>query len=832
MMHDRHHEVLIQSMKQEFRLNTQFILAAVICLTLAASQTFADGPFVSAFDRFARHRDIDSAVGGRLLLSELSCAACHSTDVQELQPKGGPNLDGVGNRVQVEWLRNFLHSPPTTKPGTTMPDVLGSLPVKRKKQAIDALTAFLSSLRQPYPELKANGATPVPLEFWKHGQAEHGRTLYHQIGCVACHEPDRDYEVVKIKPSPIDQLLEQLDPDEIAEMGLTSAARRVNSVPHGDLPAKYTDRSLTFFLLNPQKVRPAGRMPDFRLDAVAAADIAAYLLQDADIDVATHNRKPSRSGDAAIDNSDLVKQGRKLFAELRCTNCHVVAGLKPTGPAKPLSILQTNTGTACIDAPKGNQPHFELDDFARNSVVAALTAMQDRTELNAADSLTLRMLQLNCHACHERNKQGGVGRFRKPYFETIGHVDIGDEGRLPPPLTGVGQKLKVPWMRNVFNGKAAVRPHMHFRMPQFPDSATRDLPALFVQTDGSAQQPSEESVFPAGNNSEMIEAGRHLMDVGCVQCHSFKGHALPGTVGIDLDGIADRVNPGWFQDFLLNPAGLKERTRMPTFFPNGQSQNKELLGGDPGKQIAAMWAYLRDLNKQPLPAKIIHARNQNYELTPTDRPMVLRTFMQAAGTHAIAVGFPQKVHFAFDAEQISLAQVWRGRFLDAEGTWFVRFAPPADPISEEHTRLSIGVPFATLTSDLQPWPTNAETAGYGFGGYRLNKDGVPTFLYHIHQLDVEDRIQPSDDGGLIRRIVLRKRAGAPEAVDQLYFRPHFGKALTLKGPGAYSNNDGMMVAVTRRTGPVGELRSGDAGTEWLVPVEVNSELQIEVRYSW
>ena len=75
--------------------------------------------------------------------------------------------------------------------------------------------------------------------------------------------------------------------------------------------------------------------------------------------------------------------------------------------------------------------------------------------------------------------------------------------------------------------------------------------------------------------------------------------------------------------------------------------------------------------------------------------------MQSAGTHAIAVGFPQKVHFAFDAEQISLAQAWRGRFLDAEGTWFVRHAPPADPIGEAHTRLPGSVPFATLAGPLQ-----------------------------------------------------------------------------------------------------------------------------------
>ena len=798
----------------------------IACLALPTNRTFADGPFVAAFDRFARHGDIESTTGGRLLLSELSCTACHSTDVQELQPKGGPNLDGVGNRVRLEWLKKLLDSPQNAKLGTTMPDVLASLPVEQKEKAVDALSSFLLSLRQSYPELKANGATPVPLEFWKHGRVDRGRTLYHQIGCVACHDPDGEYEVVTIKPSPIDQLLEQLDPDELAEMGLTSAARRVRSVPHGDLSAKYTDKSLTFFLLNPGKARPSGRMPDFQLDAVDAAHVSAYLLQ------TPKNNEAAGNSDSADVDSELVSQGRKLFVELGCVNCHSVTGLLPTQKSKPLAGLQTDTDASCFDSPQRDRPHYELDESARETVVAAITELQLPTSLDAAETLKFRMLQLNCHACHERNKQGGVGRFRRPYFETIGHVDIGDEGRLPPSLTAVGQKLKTPWMKKVLEGRGEIRLHMPVRMPVFPKPAIEELPTLIAQADGRSEEAAAQTVFPGTSGTEMMQAGRQLMDVGCVQCHAFKGQALPGTVGVDLEGVTNRVNPEWFYKFLLNPATLKARTRMPTFFPNGTSQNKVLLGGNPGEQIAAMWAYLSELDKQQLPEKIIHARNQNYELTPTDRPIVLRTFMQFAGTHAIAVGFPQKVHFAFDAEQISLAQAWHGRFLDAEGTWFVRFAPPADPIGEEHTRLPGGVPFAALASPVEPWPTDAETAGYRFGGYRLDKDGVPTFLYHFHQFDVEDRIRPSGDGGLVRQFVLRKRTGTPDAAGPLYFRPHFGKALTLRQPGTYSNNDGVTVELILRSVPAGKLRNSDAGTEWLTPLKVNSELQIEVRYLW
>ncbi len=172
------------------------------------------------------------------------------------------------------------------------------------------------------------------------------------------------------------------------------------------------------------------------------------------------------------------------------------------------------------------------------------------------------------------------------------------------------------------------------------------------------------------------------MNIGCVECHQFRGETLPGTVGIELQGVAGRVHPNWFQEFLHDPASLKPRTRMPTFFPNGKSQNPDVLNGDTERQIAAMWSYLKAIDKLELPEKIKQARSQDYEMVPKDRPLILRTFMDKAGMHAIAVGFPQRVHFAFDAEKCSRAQAWGGRFLDAQGTWFERFAPPADPLGD------------------------------------------------------------------------------------------------------------------------------------------------------
>lgn len=812
-------------------------LCQVVCVIIVLSgRSYAQSdaaPFIAGFERFARHHEISQQVAGRLLLTELSCTACHTSKSDDLKPKLGPQLDGAGNRLGHEWIARFLAAPQKEKPGTTMPDVLASFPDAGRGAAARALAVFLSSLHEPFPEIKGTGARGVPHEFWKHGDAEQGRRLYHQVGCVACHEADDDYETVETKASPLDQLLEQLDEDELKELGLSATSRRIPSVPHGNLADKYSPQSLTFFLLDPHKTRTGGRMPNLKLGVVEAADIAGWLLRGSKA-VVNPSEKVQAYGE------DVIATGRRLFGELGCSNCHSAKGIAPAKMAKPLAELNLATPRSCVGAPRSGLPHFPLDDFQIEMLKSALT--DGRT--NASDSrktlpgqqLDAQMLKMNCLACHEREGKGGVGRYRRPYFETVGHIDIGDEGRLPPPLTGVGNKLQSNWLTRVLKGTGDVRSHMRIRMPLFPADQASALPALLKEADqDSKKAASEKDVF--GDVSKLAEDGRLLLDTGCVQCHPLRGDALPGVVGIDLEGIASRVQPQWFHDFLLNPGKLKPRTRMPTFFPNGKSQNAAILKGDTERQISAMWAYLKNAGKLELPPKIQKARSQSYELIPKDRPIVLRTFMDEAGTHAIAVGFSERVHFAFDAEHVRLAAAWRGRFLDAQGTWFVRFAPPADPLGDEKVGLPPGVPFVLLKEvhdeddDLSFPDFDAKKAGYRFLGYRLDKSGVPTFLYRYSRFDIEDRIKPGADRTLVRQLTLIDRTPEKPAAS-LWFRGHFGKSLKYDRPFAYTNDAGVSMAIPAGLKHAGELEAREDGTHWIVPVKVERKKMIEVRYQW
>ena len=108
--------------------------------------------------------------------------------------------------------------------------------------------------------------------------------------------------------------------------------------------------------------------------------------------------------------------------------------------------------------------------------------------------------------------------------------------------------------------------------------------------------------------------------------------------------------------------------------------------------------------------------------------MLLRTFMEGVGTHAIAVGYPEGVHAAFDALKIRFFLVWRGRFLDAESTWADCYTPFTPALSSDQIDLGDGMPIARLRTPQSPWPqVTGSEADYRMGGYRIGGDEARFF---------------------------------------------------------------------------------------------------------
>jgi cytochrome c2 len=751
--------------------------------------------------------------------------------------------------------------------------MLDSIPANEQPAVASALGAYLMSQRAPLKEPKASGANPVPLGFADRGDQVNGRKLFHSIGCVACHQPAEDFEPSVSGGAMVQQMLEETQPEELRRLGYSpSALRHTASVPLPQLSEKYSQRSLTYFLLDPLHTRPSGRMPSFGLKPVEAADIAAWLMVQS-IGNLSAPTKPNTPRNSTFDRN-AVEQGRRWFSELRCVNCHSLGKPIPVANIRPISKQMLRSATSCLDLLPDNQaqgeqaqigsqnqttktskatrrikrgqPIFRIDSQQVAAIEAALSATPP---VGSDTDPQAEMLKANCYACHERNQMGGLDLVRRNYFQNSASVDLGDEGRLPPDLTGVGSKLKLAWLEKVLGNGAAVRPYLTIRMPRYAPQTVKQLPTKLVHTDTQGKGVGRANdAFGQSDQSQLGLAGRQLAGIGCAQCHHFRGHFLPGVLGMDLEGVTERINPDWLREFLTNPASLKPRTRMPNFFPNGQSLSTEVLGGKVELQVAALIAYIKDLSNQPLPDTVEQARAASYELIPAERPIVLRTFMPMAGMQAIAVGMNSGIHYAFDSESLTLAQVWRGRFLDAQGTWFDRFAPPLSPLSADQIAIGNSPTLAMLPSLAAGWPKRPSDDAK-FHGYRLDDLGQPILMYGIGACRVEERMAASaaaGDLGLLRSFEIRAVDPAHPQTGLLWLRAHSGKQLTELSssqiPGAtkaFTSNTGLTVALisqmasdTSELNSTGSLRPSAEGQEWLVPINTQSDWAVQLLYLW
>jgi hypothetical protein len=258
--------------------------------------------------------------------------------------------------------------------------------------------------------------------------------------------------------------------------------------------------------------------------------------------------------------------------------------------------------------------------------------------------------------------------------------------------------------------------------------------------------------------------GRDLMGVtgvGCVTCHGLKDERALGPPSIDLTHTVERLQPGYFKELLLDPQGTTPGTLMPPLFMNRKKADEE---------VEQLWVYLKELDQRRLPDGLL--REGEYELKPSESgtPILIRTFLEGAGFQAVAVGYPEGLHVAFDALEMRWALAWKGRFLDAMSTWDERHATPAKPLGEELVELPAGIPFAMLLKPDDEWPVETgESAGYVFRGYRIGDDGVPVFLYDYVGMQIEDRLAPDESGEkLVRKITIR-------GMGDLYFEGLNGK---------------------------------------------------------
>jgi mono/diheme cytochrome c family protein len=506
----------------------------------------------------------------------------------------------------------------------------------------------------------------------------------------------------------------------------------------------------------------------------------------------------------------LVEKGRELFTAKRCATCHEgVPGQKPL-EFKPLAQLKSAGG--CLS---GKPANFSLSAGQVDAMSAAIRELAALPKPTPAQRIQRTMTALHCYACHERDRRGGPTTATDPFFVTTGD-DMGDEGRIAPHLNGVGAKLRPQWLQTVLSSGTKVRPYMATRMPVFGAANLGPIVEDFEKADAAAAGPATT------RDPDLVKAGRLLTGtkgMSCVTCHMFQNHKSLGIPGMDLVHMAQRLRRDWFSKYLLDPPSLRPGTRMPTYWPDGKSVRKDILEGNTERQIEALWQYLSEGGKAQIPVGI---GPQPIPLVPVDEVLIYRNFIQGAGTRAIAVGHPEKVHLAFDALQMRPALFWRGDFMDASKHWVDRGGGYQSPSGEDVVTLTDGAPFAVLADAASPWPKAAgRPEGYQFGGYELDKKRRPTFEYAFDKVQVRDFFEPVEGKTpTFKRTIIVHSKESPAG---LWYRAATGKRIEEKG-GEFVVDNGLRLRIEGA-----RIR----GSELLLPVELkDGSRTILVTYSW
>ncbi|HEX8522514.1 MAG TPA: c-type cytochrome [Tepidisphaeraceae bacterium] len=505
---------------------------------------------------------------GRNVFGALRCIRCHGSSSLKLETampelsQDAPDLSKVGLRLKRPWMAAWIANPRKFNPRAEMPRMLASASPDAIPQEAADIASYLAQVDGAAPSVPTPAAA-------NEAQMVEGARLYGNLGCLACHTP----------------------PD----FGGTDAVTPAR-IPHKHIRAKYNLPALVEFLKKPEAHFQWIRMPNFHLSDEEAAALGQYLYY-----TCSEESAQAPAGDPV--------RGKQLFMSSGCLNCHTAEGMQNSSKTPALADLKKQNLGGCLakdTSHRGQAPDFGLDAGDRAALAAFLAGDAASLAQDAAPEFAERQIaQLNCAACHPRDKQDDVwstigkdvGAFlaKLPPEPAAGEQYAPDQSR--PPLTWVGEKLRPEWMAGFIGGKIAYkpRPWIRARMPWFPIRAKRLAAGLALEHGFAPASPQ-----PAQQDQALAETGQKLVGktggFSCVQCHAVgqqKALAAFEAPAPNFAHVTERLRPDYFYRWMSKPQRVQPGTRMPDFADaEGKTALKNYFEGDADKQFMAIWNYL------------------------------------------------------------------------------------------------------------------------------------------------------------------------------------------------------------------------------------------------
>ncbi len=761
--------------------------------------------------------DMVAAQQGKILFHSRGCAACHSprNDLGlELPVKDSVPLGALAQKYSFKSLVGFLREPHLSRPSMRMPDM------KLAQPEIERIAHFLlQDTRVPghLGYTLYSGEVFEGLESEKVKAVTAGRVndfaltslvgIHHQIalkyeGWLNLANPGTYNFFFEMNGGSL-----VIDGQKIVQQEPSNRRGVKQLEGTAELAAGWRKIQLTYF--------HTGEEPKFTFE-MAGPNFPRGPIPVAMLSI---SNEPIPAFEPLKVDLGLAARGRQQFATLGCANCHEDLKI----PAKPSSDLaKLNPSRGCLSGTTGQWPNFALTNEQRAWIKQALPHVE-QPQLSDKQQIHKTLATFNCIACHERAGLGGIAPERNALF-TGTQPALGDQGRLPPPLTQVGAKLKPEWIAEVMLHGKRQREYLNVSMPQFGEANVGHLVKLFEKVD-----ELETIVVPqVSNMKESKDAGYEMIGsngFGCIACHQFNGEKSGEVAALDISHVTERLKKNWFNLYMRQPSRFHPTVIMPSYWPGGQSIRPNILGGDTAQQIEALWSYLEDGIRAKKPVGL---SRQSNELRVSDVAELCRGH-GPAGYRGIGVGYPERINLAFDSEEMALRQLWKGEFTNVEigsfrprGTDSITFPP--------------GVPFHRLESLEDNWPYKGKTNytfpqdhGYQFRGYHLNALRRPTFLYHYGEIVVEDFFEDlhDKDGKAFFKRTLRFDTPTPQK--PFYFRAATGNKPLKKSDRDFSL-DSLQLRIT--SDHLAIVRDGNLG-EVLIPLTLpkgHSTLTLE--YQW
>ncbi|HEX8154747.1 MAG TPA: hypothetical protein VF698_16565, partial [Thermoanaerobaculia bacterium] len=235
---------------------------------------------------------------GTMMVEMYGCHACHKINNWRFSDlrKPGPNLDGIAEKTNPQWVYRWIANPSKFRPTTRMPsffyqrNMIGPhVPANERARNIKYQDAEIHSI-VTYLFAKS---TRRQWTGWNGGDAARGKLLADSIGCMGCHVA----QDTVAEEAPKEGDAAHAAPAEEAH-GKPEHADIAAPIPAGHRVARRTDfpleRNYGFNLVgtgtkthpgwifnwvrNPKNYYASAPMPSLRLTDQEAADITAYLM--------------------------------------------------------------------------------------------------------------------------------------------------------------------------------------------------------------------------------------------------------------------------------------------------------------------------------------------------------------------------------------------------------------------------------------------------------------------------------------------------------------------------------------------------------------------------